>query len=406
MIKKEDLPAVVVGIMTTLAGIGIARFAYTPLLPELVQQGWFSGGQAAYLGAANLLGYLVGALSAFRLSESFAPSSVIRLCFVSICFSFIFCANPTGFEWFFIWRFIAGVAGAILMVVGPAEALSATPATRRTSVGTLVFIGIGLGAVISAIIVPLLLQINLFITWISLGGIIILIGTFCHFSLKKLPQKALQNDLTPQQTTDNPKTKPIVFLLIAAYALDAVGFVPHSVFWADYVARELGLGVNIASTQWLVFGIGAMLGPIFVGYIAHKVGLSYALLIAFLCKAVAVFIPTLSDSLIILTISSFIVGALVPGIVALASGRIAELVGARKHKQYWGLATATFAIAQAVSGYGMSLFYNLWQSYIYLFYIGSTAIFFGYLLIFLGEMVLTTNKAKQIKSTKLNEMKL
>ena len=149
-----------------------------------------------------------------------------------------------------------------------------------------------------------------------------------------------------------------------------------------------------------------MLGPIFVGYIAHKVGLSYALLIAFLCKAVAVFIPTLSDSLIILTISSFIVGALVPGIVALASGRIAELVGARKHKQYWGLATATFAIAQAVSGYGMSLFYNLWQSYIYLFYIGSTAIFFGYLLIFLGEMVLTTNKAKQIKSTKLNEMKL
>jgi predicted MFS family arabinose efflux permease len=396
MIKKEDLPAIVVGIMATLAGIGIARFAYTPLLPELVQQGWFSGGQAAYLGAANLLGYLIGALSAFRLSESFAPSSVIRLCLVSICLSFIFCAQPNSFEWFFIWRFIAGAAGAILMVVGPAEALACTPLSRRTSVGTLVFIGIGLGAVISAITVPLLLQINLFITWISLGGIIILIGILCHFALKNLPNKALKNDLSSEQTTANHKTKTIVFLLIAAYALDAVGFIPHTVFWADYVARELGLGINIASTQWLVFGIGAMLGPIFVGITAHKVGLSYALLIAFLFKAVAVFLPTLSDSLIILTISSFIVGALVPGIVALASGRIAELVGARKHKQYWGLATATFAIAQAISGYSMSLIYNLWESYIYLFYIGSTAIVCGYFLLFIGEIVIAKKNQNKI----------
>ena len=406
MIKKEDLPAIVVGIMATLAGIGIARFAYTPLLPELVQQGWFSGGQAVYLGAANLLGYLIGALSAFRLSESFAPSLIIRLCLISICLSFIFCAIPNSFEWFFIWRFIAGVAGAMLIVIGPAEALSVTPTTRRTGVGTLIFIGIGLGAVISAIIIPLLLQVNLFTTWISLGGIMVFIGMSCHFALKKLPQKALQHDLASQQTSDNPIIKTMVILLITAYAFDAIGFVPHTVFWADYVARELGLGIDFASTQWLVFGIGAMLGPIIVGFIAHKVGLSYALLITFLCKAIAVFLPTLSDSLITLTISSFIVGALVPGIVALASGRVMELVGARKHKQYWGLATAAFAIAQAVSGYGMSLFYNLWKSYIYLFYIGSTAIICGCFLLFLGEIITVINKSKHNKTTKINEVKL
>jgi predicted MFS family arabinose efflux permease len=389
MIKKEDLPALVVGIMSTFAGIGIARFAYTPLLPELILQDWFSSGQAVYLGAANLLGYLIGALSAFRLSETFSPSSLIRLCLVCICLSFIFCAQPNSFEYFFIWRFIAGVAGAILMVIGPSEALSATPATRRRSVGTLVFIGIGLGAVISAVIVPLLLQVNLFITWVSLAGIVIFIGTLCHFGLKKLPSKPLQNDLSPKKTSDSHKPKAIVFLLIVAYALDAVGFIPHTVFWADYVARELELGINIASTQWLVFGFGAMCGPILVGVIAHRLGLRHALLIAFLFKAIAVFLPAISDSLIILTISSFVVGALVPGIVALSSGRISELVGAKKHKRYWGLATATFAITQAISAYGMSFFYNLWSSYIYLFYIGSTAIVCGFFLIFFGEIIFT-----------------
>src|SRR5215207_7251621 len=37
-----------------LVGIGLARFAYTPLIPALVEAGWFTPAQAAYLGAANL----------------------------------------------------------------------------------------------------------------------------------------------------------------------------------------------------------------------------------------------------------------------------------------------------------------------------------------------------------------
>ncbi len=45
-----------------LVGIGLARFAYTPLLPALVYGNWVSTSQAAYLGAANLAGYLAGAV--------------------------------------------------------------------------------------------------------------------------------------------------------------------------------------------------------------------------------------------------------------------------------------------------------------------------------------------------------
>lgn len=55
MINSKDLPALMTGVMATLAGIGIARFAYTPLLPALIQEGWFSASQGAYLGAAKCL---------------------------------------------------------------------------------------------------------------------------------------------------------------------------------------------------------------------------------------------------------------------------------------------------------------------------------------------------------------
>jgi NADH:ubiquinone oxidoreductase subunit 5 (subunit L)/multisubunit Na+/H+ antiporter MnhA subunit len=45
----------------SLIGIGLARFAYSPLLSAIVGAHWFQPATAAYLGAANLAGYLVGA---------------------------------------------------------------------------------------------------------------------------------------------------------------------------------------------------------------------------------------------------------------------------------------------------------------------------------------------------------
>ena len=50
------------GLCASLVGIGLARFAYTPLIPSLIEAHWFSASAVVYLGAANLAGYLVGAL--------------------------------------------------------------------------------------------------------------------------------------------------------------------------------------------------------------------------------------------------------------------------------------------------------------------------------------------------------
>ena len=43
------------------SGLGLARFAFTPLLPAMIEAGWFSPGGGAAQGAANLAGYLLGA---------------------------------------------------------------------------------------------------------------------------------------------------------------------------------------------------------------------------------------------------------------------------------------------------------------------------------------------------------
>nr|WP_240513134.1 YbfB/YjiJ family MFS transporter [Halomonas campaniensis] len=387
-LTTHDLPALMTGIMATLAGIGIARFAYTPLLPAIIQEGWFTASQGAYLGAANLLGYFIGALAAHSLSERFSPRLVIGASFAAIALSFMLCAGAGGFAWFFFWRLVSGMAGAVLMVIGPSLALAATPPERRASVGAMVFTGIGLGALLSASIVPMLLELSLTVTWGTLGLLCIAVGLLGDWGVNHL---SVASPSAASSSANSQKgvagVKLVVWLVIGAYALDAVGFVPHTVFWVDYLARENALGNHAASLQWGIFGLGAVCGPLMVGALAHRVGWHRGLAIAFVAKAAAVSLPVFSLALLSQSVSSFMVGAMIPGIVALTSGRIAELVGPTAHKKLWGQATAAFAAAQALAGYAMSALYGAWETYAPLFAISGFMLAAGFLLVLLSRGV-------------------
>ncbi|WP_434986356.1 YbfB/YjiJ family MFS transporter [Vreelandella zhaodongensis] len=406
MINSKDLPALVTGVMATLAGIGIARFAYTPLLPALIQEGWFTASQGAYLGAANLLGYFIGALSAHALSERFPVRAVLAASFVAIALSFFLCAGAGSFSWFFFWRLVSGIAGAILMVVGPSMALSATPPERRAGVGALVFTGIGLGALLSASVVPMLLELSLTATWGALGLLCILAGLVGVRGVVRLASPPVTGNEGAASQKGYAGVKVAVLLVIGAYALDAIGFVPHTVFWVDYLARENALGNQAASLQWGIFGLGAVCGPLMVGALARQVGWHHGLTIAFLAKAAAVSLPVFSLALVSRSVSSFVVGAMIPGIVALTSGRLAELVGPTAHKKLWGQATAAFAAAQALSGYAMSWLYVAWGTYSPLFVVSGLMLVGGFFLVLLSRgmeqrhiplttVSLTTKKRRQ-----------
>ncbi|SDL21014.1 Predicted arabinose efflux permease, MFS family [Franzmannia pantelleriensis] len=385
MIDKRDIPALLTGVMATLAGIGLARFAYTPLLPAVIEAQWFSASAGAYLGAANLLGYLFGALSGHSLSERYPPRALLGICFAAIALSFLLCAWPASFAWFFVWRLAAGIAGGILMVVGPSLALTATPVDRRAHIGALAFAGIGLGALLSAWVVPLLLETSLMATWLALGVLSLAVGVIGDRGLARLTVSepaSSEGASTPRAHTG---VAIAVLLVIGAYVLDGAGYVPHTLFWVDYLAREHALGHPSAALQWGLFGLGAVCGPLLASAAARRLGWQRGLALAFLAKATAVALPLLSLDLLSRSISSLVVGAMIPGIVALTSGRLAELVGPAAHKRLWGRATAAFAAAQAASGYGMSALYAGWGSYTPLFAIGSVMLAGGFVLVLLSR---------------------
>src|SRR5215813_2191388 len=95
--------ATVSGLCATLVGIGLARFAYTPLIPVVITAAWFTPAQADYLGAANLAGYLAGALIARPLAARLRTARALRLMMLLAAVAFFACAVPLSFAWFFVW---------------------------------------------------------------------------------------------------------------------------------------------------------------------------------------------------------------------------------------------------------------------------------------------------------------
>src|SRR2546428_10400525 len=76
--RKRILHAALAGFSAVLVGNGLGRFAYTPLLPALISDHWFSPSAAAYLGAANLAGYLAGAVPGHAATRFIPPAPPLR----------------------------------------------------------------------------------------------------------------------------------------------------------------------------------------------------------------------------------------------------------------------------------------------------------------------------------------
>jgi predicted MFS family arabinose efflux permease len=371
--------ATLAGLSGSLVGIGLARFAYTPLLPAIVAAGWFAPADAAYLGAANLAGYLAGALLTGPLTARIPTIATLRAMMVLATLSFFALAWPLDFAWFFVWRFVSGYAGGGIMVLGPTSILPHVPPSRRGLVSGAIFMGIGLGIAASGTLVPLLLRQGLTATWIGLGLVSLLLTSIAWSGWPKHAAPAAEHPHAAKPSRSSITLRA----LYVEYGLNAAGLVPHFIFLVDYVARGRGEGLETGAFYWVLFGLGAIVGPLVAGFIADKIGFRLALRLVFLLQAIAVLVPALGPSEIALMVSSIVVGAAVPGSVAIVLGRVHELLphAPAQQKAAWSKATTSFAIFQAVAAYAMSyLFARTEGHYAMLFAIAAGALVLGLLI--------------------------
>jgi predicted MFS family arabinose efflux permease len=362
------------GCAATLVGNGLARFAYTPLIPALIAAGWFTPADAAYLGAANLAGYLVGALLVGRFAGGLSAGWTLRAMMLLATVGLFACAWPLSFLWYFVWRFTGGLAGGVLMTLAAPTVLPYVAAGRRGVAAGVVFTGVGIGIAVSGPFVALLLRAGLFEAWCALGALSLALTALAWWGW---PRPAFARHRLPRRAAAAAPANPALWALYVAYGLFAAGLVPHMVFLVDFVARGLDRGIDAGSWIWVVFGIGAVSGPVLLGALADRIGFAAALRAGLLATIPAVLLPALASAPHWLALSSVVAGAALTGMVPLVLGRVRELVPEEGPAQSaaWAYATAGFAVGQAVAAYTYSFIFARSDNHALLFALGAGALF-------------------------------
>ncbi|MGI5507030.1 YbfB/YjiJ family MFS transporter [Lentzea sp. CA-135723] len=175
------------------AGMGIGRFAYTPILPLMTAQAGLSAASAASLATANYLGYFVGALATVVRAPSLLANRVALVLLVATLAGMPLTHSMA--VWFAL-RLVAGVASAVVFVA----AVNARPGWGMS--------GVGLGIALAGLVVLGLGQWQA--AWWVAAGLAAVLGV-AAWGLRPEPPKASGVAEAPK-ASDPPETSSSMVL--------------------------------------------------------------------------------------------------------------------------------------------------------------------------------------------------
>ena len=355
-------------------GIGILRFSYTALLPSTrLAYGWDTN-FASILSSANLLGYLIGAFWAMKLPQNATMPRYILIAAFSGAISLLSCAFSGLHEtWYVFWRVISGISGGLLMILSPSVVAQCCKAEDRLTINFIGFSGIGVGVLLATLFLPYLDRISTQSAWLILFAFSTLICLVITYLLSIFKSHLSQISAAPQHINS---VNGMYLSLLIVYASSAFAYVPHSLFWIDYLKNTLHLNLSFINLNWILYGSGSALGAISAFLLARKFGNFTALKILYSLYVLAILIAIFSTIPISTYISSFFTGLLNPAVVFLTSYTILQLYG-MAYKKLWSMATLAFAITQLIGGICFSVLQHWGVSYHQQFILASAVLCIG-----------------------------
>jgi predicted MFS family arabinose efflux permease len=240
-------------------GLGIGRFAYSLVLPDMRDSLGWSYSSAGFMNTINAAGYLAGALIAAAVAKRFGLAASARWATAAAVVSLALCALTSNFIVLSFARLLVGVAAAIGFVAGGALAatIAQSQPERSNFLLSLFYAGPGIGILSSGLIAPFVLQYfgpgSWWIVWwaMTVLGIVLTAPMFlARFDIEATG---------PQTARGRFAIRPAIIFL-AAYFLFGAGYIAYMTFMIAYV-RDGGGGAAAQSAFWSLIGLSAFVTP-------------------------------------------------------------------------------------------------------------------------------------------------
>jgi predicted MFS family arabinose efflux permease len=240
-------------------GLGIGRFAYALVLPDMRDTLGWSYSAAGFMNTVNAAGYLAGALMASRLARRFGLLAVLRWGTLACLASLALCALSGNFVALSLARLVVGVGAAVGFVAGGALAarIAQSQGSRANFLLSLFYAAPGLGILASGLIAPFVLQVFGPGSWWMVWWALTVLAVAMAIPLLLTP---IESDTgLAEAVPGNFRIWPVLIYL-AGYFLFGAGYIAYMTFMIAYV-RDAGGGAVAQSAFWCLIGASAFVTP-------------------------------------------------------------------------------------------------------------------------------------------------
>jgi predicted MFS family arabinose efflux permease len=287
-------------------GLGIGRFAYSLVLPDMRDALGWSYSTAGFMNTTNAVGYLAGALLASRMIRRFGLSRTVRLGTLACLLSLMLCATSGNFVVLSFARLLVGVGAAAGFVGGAALAttIAQSRPERANFLLSLFYAGPGLGILSSGLIAPFVLQAFGPGSWWIVWWVLTLLSAGMAIPLMLAP---LDSDAAIDHATRTEFSIRPVLIYLTGYFLFGAGYIAYMTFMIAYV-RDGGGGAVAQSIFWSLIGISAFATPwVWRSVLAlDRGGLATTIILG--VNALGAALPIFGHSPVLLAISALVFG--------------------------------------------------------------------------------------------------
>ena len=337
---------IVAGICALILTVGLARFAYTPMLPIMREQAGLTHWAAGWLATVNYAGYMAGTLLAASINDLGRKYLIYRCGLVIAVVSTAAMGWTDSVPVWSVLRFVAGFSSTAGLLLASGLVLNwLIRQGHRPQLG-LHFVGLGLGIAVSGVAVAALVQgLSWDRQWLGLGllGIVF----FGPAWLWMPPPVAVQPAAAQAASTSTTPPRRWMWLLIAAYFCAGFGFAMGATYTVAILVK-LPLLADKGGWVWVIVGLAAAPSCFLWDRVADAVGQIRALMAAFGLQMVSVLMPIATDNAWLNVGGAMLFGATFVGIVSLTLTLIGRCFPANPAKAMARM-TLSYGVAQIIA---------------------------------------------------------
>ena len=331
------------GLAALAVAMVIGRFAFTPVLPMMLQHGELSMRAGAWLASANYFGYLLGALSALMLN--IRPERAIRGGLLVICITTLAMALPLPYVVWLLLRLGAGTASAWVLISVSAWCLATLSGYQRPFLNGLVFAGVGTGIAAAGLLCFFLNKFNAGSSsaWAALGLLASLATAWIW------PCFALQ---LPESGPGLPSIEGSfdwnadAVRLTCCYGIFGFCYIIPATF-LPVMAKSVLQDAASFGLSWPVFGLAAALSTLCVTHLARRIGNRRLWMASQWIMALGLVLPILWPQLLSIFAASLCVGGTFM-VITLVALQEAKLIAGGAPKILIAAMTSAFAGGQII----------------------------------------------------------